>query len=95
MHHFTTRRGCCNSCDSLSSVVSCTSAVLYTQTSSKVWRKTRSREPIREQERHQVIPGDMLTRCLCVTMATEGVLQQGEERGCVFINEFLLYLKCK
>lgn len=50
------------------------SAVLYTQTS-EVWRKTRSREPMREQKRHQVIPGDMLTRCLCVTMATEGVLQ--------------------
>lgn len=28
-----------------------------------------------EQERRQVIPGDMLTRCLCVTMATERVLQ--------------------
>lgn len=46
---------------------------------------------MREQERHQVIPGDMLTRCLCVTMATEGMLQQREERGCVFINVFLLY----
>lgn len=58
----------------LLSVVVLTSVVLYTQTS-EVWRKTRSRKPIREQERHQVIPGDMLTRCLCITMATEGVLQ--------------------
>lgn len=55
-------------------VVVFTSAVLHTQTS-EVWRKTRSRKPIREQKRHQVIPGDMLTRCLCITMATEGVLQ--------------------
>lgn len=37
-----------------------------------------------------MIPGDMLTRCLRVTMATEGVLQQGEERGSVFIDVFVL-----
>lgn len=42
-----------------------------------------------------MIPGDMLTRCLCVTMATEGVLQSGGERGCVLVNVFLPYLKSR
>lgn len=51
------------------------------QTSEVRGKKTQtdgSREPIREQNRRELVSSDTLTCCLRVTMATEGAMQRGE-----------------